>query len=60
MINENILVVRRRRGEKDPFFIVSKEGYSVETVENGKEATDHQKSRFDIALIDIKLYTWRD
>ena len=36
--------------------ILSNEGYSVETVENGKQATKiSEKSRFDIALIDIKL-----
>ena len=36
--------------------ILSKEGYSVETVENGKQATRiSEKSRFDVALIDIKL-----
>jgi DNA-binding NtrC family response regulator len=36
--------------------ILSQEGYLVETVENGKEAIrSSEKSRFDIALVDIKL-----
>jgi DNA-binding NtrC family response regulator len=36
--------------------ILSMEGYLVETVENGREAVRIcEKSRFDIALVDIKL-----
>lgn len=36
--------------------ILSNEGYSVEAVENGKQATKIiEKLRFDVALIDIKL-----
>jgi DNA-binding NtrC family response regulator len=56
-LNESILVVDDDADvRKSLSSILSKEGYSVETVENGKQATRiSEKSRFDIALIDIKL-----
>ena len=56
-MNESILVVDDDVDvRKSLSSILSKEGYSVETVENGKKATRiSEKSRFDIALIDIKL-----
>ena len=56
-MNENILVVDDdAEVRKTLSSILSKEGYSVETVENGKQATRiSEKSRFDVALIDIKL-----
>jgi DNA-binding NtrC family response regulator len=56
-LNESILVVDDDADlRKNLSSILSKEGYSVETVENGKQATRiSEKSRFDIALIDIKL-----
>jgi DNA-binding NtrC family response regulator len=56
-LNESILVVDDdAEVRKTLSSILSKEGYSVETVENGKQATRlSEKSRFDIALIDIKL-----
>jgi len=56
-LNESILVVDDdAQVRKSLSSILSKEGYSVETVENGKQATRiSEKSRFDIALIDIKL-----
>jgi DNA-binding NtrC family response regulator len=56
-LNENILVVDDDSNvRKTLSLILSKEGYSVETAENGKRATKiSEKSRFDIALIDIKL-----
>jgi DNA-binding NtrC family response regulator len=56
-LNESILVVDDDADvRKSLSMILSKEGYSVETVENGKQATKIlEKSRFDIALIDIKL-----
>ena len=56
-MNENILVVDDdAEVRKTLSSILSNEGYSVETVENGKQATKiSEKSRFDIALIDIKL-----
>ena len=56
-MNESILVVDDdAEVRKSLASILSKEGYSVETVENGKQATRiSEKSRFDVALIDIKL-----
>jgi two-component system response regulator AtoC len=56
-LNESILVVDDDADvRKSLSSILSKEGYSVETVENGKEAARvSEKSRFDMALIDIKL-----
>ena len=56
-MNESILVVDDdAEVRKTLSSILSKEGYSVETAENGKQATKiSEKSRFDIALIDIKL-----
>jgi DNA-binding NtrC family response regulator len=56
-LNESILVVDDdAEVRKSLASILSKEGYSVETVENGRQATRiSEKSRFDIALIDIKL-----
>jgi len=56
-LNESILVVDDdAEVRKTLSSILSKEGYSVETVENGKQATRiSEKSRFDVALIDIKL-----
>ena len=56
-MNESILVVDDDVDvRKSLSSILSKEGYSVETVENGKQATKiSEKSRFDIALIDVKL-----
>ena len=56
-MNESILVVDDDADvRKTLSSILSKEGYSVETVENGKQATRiSEKSRFDIALIDVKL-----
>jgi DNA-binding NtrC family response regulator len=56
-LNESILVVDDDADvRKSLSSILSKEGYSVETVENGKQATRiSEKSRFDMALIDIKL-----
>jgi DNA-binding NtrC family response regulator len=56
-LNENILVVDDDTGvRKTLSSILLQEGYSVETVENGKEAIRASgKSRFDVALIDIKL-----
>ena len=56
-MNENILVVDDdAQVRKTLSSILSKEGYSVVTAENGKQATKiSEKSRFDMALIDIKL-----
>ena len=56
-MNENILVVDDDADvRKSLSMILSKEGYSVEAVENGKQATRIiEKLRFDVALIDIKL-----
>ena len=56
-MNESILVVDDdAEVRKTLSSILSQEGYSVETVENGKQATRiSEKSRFDMALIDIKL-----
>jgi DNA-binding NtrC family response regulator len=56
-LNENILVVDDDTGvRKTLSSILLQEGYSVETVENGKQAIRaSEKSRFDVALIDIKL-----
>ena len=54
---ESILVVDDDAAvRKSLSSILSQEGYLVETVENGKQAIrSSEKSRFDIALIDIKL-----
>ena len=56
-MNENILVVDDdAQVRKTLSSILSEEGYSVVTAENGKQATKiSEKSRFDMALIDIKL-----
>jgi DNA-binding NtrC family response regulator len=56
-LNGNILVVDDDTGvRKTLSSILLQEGYSVETVENGKQAIRaSEKSRFDVALIDIKL-----
>jgi DNA-binding NtrC family response regulator len=56
-LNESILVVDDdAEVRKSLASILSNEGYSVETAENGKQATRiFEKSRFDVALIDIKL-----
>jgi len=56
-LNENILVVDDDTElRKVLSSILSEEGYSVETVENGKQAIRvSEKKRFDLALIDIKL-----
>jgi len=56
-LNESILVVDDdAEVRKSLSSILSNEGYLVETVENGKQATRiSEKSRFDVALIDIKL-----
>jgi DNA-binding NtrC family response regulator len=56
-LNESILVVDDdAEVRKSLASILSQEGYSVETVENGKQATRiSEKSLFDVALIDIKL-----
>ena len=54
---ESILVVDDDAAvRKSLSSILSMEGYLVETLENGKQAIRiSEKSRFDIALIDIKL-----
>ncbi len=54
---ESILVVDDDASvRKSLSSILSQEGYLVETVENGKQAIRiSEKSRFDIALIDIRL-----
>ena len=54
---ESILVVDDDAAvRKSLSSILSQEGYLVETVENGKQAIrSSEKSRFDMALIDIKL-----
>jgi len=54
---ESILVVDDDAAvRKSLSSILSQEGYSVEAVENGNHAIRiSEKSRFDIALIDIKL-----
>jgi DNA-binding NtrC family response regulator len=56
-LNENILVVDDdAQVRKTLSSILIEEGYLVETVENGKEALRaSEKSRFEVALIDIKL-----
>jgi len=56
-LNENILVIDDDAGvRKTLSSILLKEGYLVETVENGKQALSaSEKSRFEVALIDIKL-----
>ena len=56
-MNESILVVDDDAAvRKSLSSILSMEGYLVETVENGKQAIrSSEKSRFDMALIDIKL-----
>ena len=56
-MNQNILVVDDdAEARKILSSILFEEGYSVETVENGKQAIRAcEKARFDVALIDIKL-----
>jgi DNA-binding NtrC family response regulator len=56
-LNENILVVDDDTElRKVLSSILSEEGYSVETVENGKQAIRvSEKTRFDLALIDSEL-----
>lgn len=56
-MNENILVVDDDAEVKKTLSsILLKEGYLVETAENGKQALRaSEKWRFDVALIDIKL-----
>lgn len=56
-MNENILVVDDdAEVRKTLSSILLKEGYLVETAENGKQALRaSEKSRFEVALIDIKL-----
>ena len=56
-MSESILVVDDDATvRKSLASILSKEGYSVETVANGKQATRIAgKSRFGVALIDIRL-----
>jgi DNA-binding NtrC family response regulator len=56
-LNENILVVDDdTEVRKVLSSILSEEGYFVELVENGKQAIRaSEKTRFDLALIDIKL-----
>jgi len=56
-LNQNILVVDDdAEVRKTLSSILVEEGYSVETVENGKEAIRaSEKTHFDVALIDIKL-----
>ena len=56
-MNESILVVDDDgQVRKTLSSLLSGEGYSVVTAENGKQATKiSEKSRFDMALIDIKL-----
>ncbi len=56
-MNESILVVDDDgQVRKTLSSLLSEKGYSVVTAENGKQATKiSEKSRFDMALIDIKL-----
>jgi len=56
-LNESILVVDDDTElRKVLSSILSEEGYSVKTVENGEQAIKtSEKTRFDLALIDIKL-----
>ncbi len=56
-MNESILIVDDdTEVRKLLSSVLEDEGYSVETVENGKEAfRASEKSHFDVALIDIKL-----
>jgi len=56
-LNQNILVVDDdAEVRKTLSSILLKEGYLVETAENGKQALRaSEKSRFEVALIDIKL-----
>jgi len=56
-LNENILVVDDdTEVRKVLSSILSEEGYFVEPVENGRQAIRaSEKTRFDLALIDIKL-----
>jgi len=56
-LNENILVVDDdAEVRKVLSSILSEEGYFVEPVENGRQAIRaSEKTRFDLALIDIKL-----
>jgi DNA-binding NtrC family response regulator len=56
-LDENILVVDDdAEVRKTLSSILLEEGYSVETVENGRQAIKaYEKARFDVILIDIKL-----
>ena len=56
-MNESILVVDDDTElRKVLSSILSEEGYTVKTAENGKQAIKtSEKTRFDLALIDIKL-----
>jgi DNA-binding NtrC family response regulator len=56
-LNQSILVVDDdAEVRKTLSSILLKEGYLVETAENGKQALrTSEKSRFEVALIDIKL-----
>ncbi|MGA9388271.1 MAG: response regulator, partial [Candidatus Bathyarchaeia archaeon] len=56
-MNENILVVDDDAGvRKSLSSILLKEGYSVEAVENGKQAIRaSEKEYFDVALVDVEL-----
>lgn len=56
-MNQNILVVDDdAEARKTLSSILLKEGYSVETAENGKQAIRaSEKVHFDVALIEIKL-----
>jgi DNA-binding NtrC family response regulator len=56
-LNQNILVVDDdAEVRKTLSSILLKEGYLVETAENGKQALRaSEKAHFDVALIDIKL-----
>lgn len=56
-MNQNILVVDDdAEARKILSSILFEEGYSVETVANGKQAIRAcEQARFDVALIDIKL-----
>ena len=56
-MNQSILVVDDdAEVRKTLSSILLEEGYLVETAENGKQALRiYEKSRFEVALIDIKL-----
>lgn len=56
-MNGNILVVDDdTEVRKTLSSVLLEEGYSVETAENGRQATKaYEKAHFDVALIDIKL-----